>query len=377
MPQIEIRNNLAKLRVMRGFGATQLAAEVGVSRQTIYAMEAGSYVPNTAVSLKLARVFEVQVDEIFQIANKKDRSTKIAEAIFLGGLEATQPRNSLRLCNVNGQVIAVPPDLGGWGLAPADAVLLAPILDGKRKVNARIEVFGDRWNNPALILIAGCDPSAPILAHALVRQGYELVISYHNSSRSLDFLKQKLVHIAGTHLTEEITGRTDLLAITNMYPRNSVAVFSYTVWQEGLVVTRGNPKKITGIRDLLRQDVKIMNREPGSGCRKLLDDQLASHGIACEKVRGYDRITLGHLPAAQRVHLGEADCCIGLQAGARALGLDFIELNRKPYHLVIRRKDLELTPVKTLLETLGKSSFRREMEACTGYDMRTAGDRLV
>ena len=33
-------------------------------------------------------------------------------------------------------------------------------------------------------------------------------------------------------------------------------------------------------------------------------------------------------------------------------------------------------PVQALLETLGLASFRREMEACTGYDMSTAGDRL-
>ena len=91
MPQIKIRNNLAKLRVRRGFGATQLAAEVGISRQTVYAIEAGTYVPNTAVSLQLARVFEVPVEEIFQIVNKKAESAEIAEAIFLGDLESLQP----------------------------------------------------------------------------------------------------------------------------------------------------------------------------------------------------------------------------------------------------------------------------------------------
>lgn len=120
-----------------------------------------------------------------------------------------------------------------------------------------------------------------------------------------------------------------------------------------------------------------MNREPGSGCRRLLDEQLAEHGISRDKVRGYDQVTFGHLPAVREVFVDEADCCIGLEAGARAMGLDFISLSHKPYHLVIRRKDLELPPVKALLETLGKSTFRREMEACTGYDMHSAGERLA
>jgi len=42
---------------------------------------------------------------------------------------------------------------------------------------------------------------------------------------------------------------------------------------------------LRNIPDLLRKDISIVNREPGSGCRKLLDEQLAEHGIPREKVR--------------------------------------------------------------------------------------------
>ena len=270
------------------------------------------------------------------------------------------------------------PDRGNWGLFPTDAVLLRPIYGGKRKVNARVQIFGNGWNNPARILIAGCDPSSPILAHSLRRQGCELVISFeNNSSRALELLRDGLVHIAGTHLLDEVTGKADFLPITEMFPRNSVAVVSYAMWQEGLIVARGNPKKVSGIHDLLRDDVQFTNREPGSGCRRLLDNLLAKHGIKSDGVHGYNNVTQGHLPAVRRVHTGEVDCCIGLQSGAHSLGLDFIPLIRKPYHLVIRRKQLDLPPVQTLLETLRRGSFRREMEACTEYDMRTAGERLV
>ena len=58
----EVKTNLAELRAKRGLGAAQLAAKVGVSRQTVYAIEAGTYVPNTAVSLKLARALETTVE---------------------------------------------------------------------------------------------------------------------------------------------------------------------------------------------------------------------------------------------------------------------------------------------------------------------------
>jgi hypothetical protein len=50
---------------------------------------------------------------------------------------------------------------------------------------------------------------------------------------------------------------------------------------------------------------------------------------------------------------------------------------QKPHHLVVRRKQLGLPPIQTLIETLAHASFRREVETCVGYDMRTAGDLLA
>ena len=62
---MNIENRLSDIRQKRGYSAAALASKVGVTRQTIYAMEAGSYVPNTLVALRLARVLEVTVEELF------------------------------------------------------------------------------------------------------------------------------------------------------------------------------------------------------------------------------------------------------------------------------------------------------------------------
>jgi len=369
---MDVQNNLAQWRAKRGLGASQLAAAVGISRQTVYAIEAGSYVPNTTVSLKLARILDTTVEQIFQLGPEEPATAETSEAIVLGDPESMSPGQPLRLCNVNRHVVAVIPEAGAWGLPPTDAVMLSAIRAGKRHANAKVRMVGTDWKTSSRILIAGCDPSASLLATALQRQGCELVIAYENSSQSLELLHEGLVHVAGTHLTEN----DELSPITKLFPRNSVAVISYAIWEEGLVLAQGNPKKISGVTDFIRKDVRIANREPGAGCRILLDELLNEHGIAARQVKGYERVVLGQLPAARLVQSGEVDCCISTQAGARTLGLDFIPLVRKPYRLVVRRKQLEFPPIQTLIETLGRASFRREVETCIGYDMRTAGDRL-
>jgi putative molybdopterin biosynthesis protein len=373
---MDIRTNLAELRTKRGLAAAELAVKVGVSRQTVYAIEAGTYVPNTAVSLKLARALDTTVEEIFQIEPEVLVSDEIAEATLLGEAESLGAGQPLRLCNVGRQLVAVAPESGGWGLPPVDAVLVDPLVKRRNTRKVRVKILGDKWKKPNRILIAGCDPSVSILAQSMHAQGCELVVAFENSSRSLKFLKDDLVHIAGTHLVDKATGKADLTLITNLFGHSSVAVISYAVWEEGLVTGPGNPKGISGISDLTRKDLRMTNRESGAGCRRLLDDLLRKHGIAASQVKGYEQITAGHLPAARLVQSGMVDCCISTQAVARALALGFIPLAQKPYHLVIRRAQLNHPAIQTLLDMLGHVSFRQEVESCTGYSMRTAGDRL-
>ena len=62
-----MKNKLRKWRRFRDFTQSQLAEKAGVSRQTIYSIEQGRYVPSTLLSLKLAGLLELQVEELFEL----------------------------------------------------------------------------------------------------------------------------------------------------------------------------------------------------------------------------------------------------------------------------------------------------------------------
>jgi putative transcriptional regulator len=67
MSAVELRNQIRRLRFDRGeMTQAELAARAGVTRQTIIALEAGRYVPSLTLAFKLARVFGVTVEEVFQ-----------------------------------------------------------------------------------------------------------------------------------------------------------------------------------------------------------------------------------------------------------------------------------------------------------------------
>ncbi len=62
-----MKNNVRVERAITRLTQQELAERVGVSRQTINAMEAGKYIPSTVLSLKVAEVFGKTVNEIFSL----------------------------------------------------------------------------------------------------------------------------------------------------------------------------------------------------------------------------------------------------------------------------------------------------------------------
>jgi putative molybdopterin biosynthesis protein len=370
---MNIQNNLAQFRLKRGLSAIELAKQINVSRQTIYAMETGTYMPNTLLALKLARVLEAKVEDLFKL-EEAEAPAHVETAELLPSDQEAQPGLPVQLCDVDDRLVAVLPAPNAWSLPPADAVLVAA---EKHRTKAKVQLFQQEKQFQRRLLIAGCDPGISVLLRHLQREGVEAVAAYRNSSQSLDLLKRSLIHVAGSHLRDEATGESNLPAVRKQFQKGSVAVISYALWQEGLVIARGNPKGIKGIEDMVRKDVTIINREPGSGSRILLDSHLRQSGIAPQAVKGYKEIATGHLPAAFQVKNGQADCCLATKTAAFIFGLDFIPLQSERYDLVIRTRNLSHPSVQILLDTLGRSSFRRELEGLGGYDTRNAGDRLV
>ncbi|RZK49035.1 MAG: transcriptional regulator [Pedobacter sp.] len=62
-----MRNKIKVHRAIKNITQAELADLIQVSRQTINTIESGKYIPSTVLALKLAKVFEVHVEEIFEL----------------------------------------------------------------------------------------------------------------------------------------------------------------------------------------------------------------------------------------------------------------------------------------------------------------------
>lgn len=66
-----VKNRVSKLRADIGVTQEGLAEGVGVSRQTIIALEKGNYTPSVLLAIRIANFFKRRVEEIFNISNEK------------------------------------------------------------------------------------------------------------------------------------------------------------------------------------------------------------------------------------------------------------------------------------------------------------------
>ncbi len=369
----EIENHLADMRKARGLSAAEVAEIVGVSRQAIYSIEAGTYVPNTALSLRLAHVLAVDINDMFRLKTISKLEPKAAAAELVSPPKEVREGQPVQLARVDDRLVAVPPSPLDWYLPQSDAVVSgAPQSRGRVSVRPHAgREFSDR------LVIAGCDPAGAILARHLHAAGVQTVLVHQNSSRALSLLMTSSVHIAGTHFHDADNHGANIAAVKKTLRGVEVAVIGFAVWQEGLITAPGNPKRIKSVQDLARKGIRFVNREPGAACRLLVDGILNRLQIGARQVQGYEREAPGHMAAARQVSRGKADCCVAAEPAARAFGLHFVPLQAARYDLAVRKKHLDLPVVRALLDTIIRGDFRRELEAAAGYETEVAGRRFM
>lgn len=67
-------NRLKEYRSSKGINQTELGKLAGVSRQTISLIERGAYSPSVTLALKIARIFQVSVEDIFMYEEDEDET---------------------------------------------------------------------------------------------------------------------------------------------------------------------------------------------------------------------------------------------------------------------------------------------------------------
>ncbi|MGQ9719472.1 MAG: substrate-binding domain-containing protein [Nitrososphaerales archaeon] len=195
-------------------------------------------------------------------------------------------------------------------------------------------------------------------------------LAFVGSSGGLAAVMLGEADIAGVHLLDEETGQYNLPFLKRYFIDDKAVVVRGYLREQGFLVAKSNPKSITGFEDLLRKDVKLVNRSLGSGTRAILDREMkkiaekrkAGFKELSLEIRGYNLEVKSHDDVAKSVSIGKADVGLGIRAVAEKYELDFIPLIEENFDFVIDRERLRKTLVDSFVKTLGSERFKAELE---------------
>jgi putative molybdopterin biosynthesis protein len=369
-----MRDNDSRIRLARiqkGVSQAELAREAQVSRQALSALEAGRYQPSVQIAIRLARALGDSVESLFGepgprtiqaiLAPTKDPAGGIGARVTLG--------------RVGGRLVAVSQEAASLSLVPVGGL----VTEAGRKGQVEVSSFRSEKEIGATLLIAGCDPSIPVVADWFARKAKHLTLggSLQTSYGAIDCVIRGQAHACGVHLCDRRTGDFNLGLIKRRLGKRAARIVNFAQWEVGLAVRPDDRLAIRSVADLGNKGVRIVNRQPGSGARIVLDEMLNECGVDGRHIPGYDIEVRGHLEVAAAVTAGSADAGITLRVAAEAFGLRFFAIRTEQYGLIIPEREFDTEPVKILLDALNSAALATEVGSLCFYDTKTMGQAVA
>jgi len=384
-------------RQARGFSQQQLAGMAGVSRQAVSAVESGLSDPSLRVALALARALGLTVEELFGPGGPV--SPVAARALApLGGQDAR-----VALAPMGDDFVALP--LSGDPVSrarflPADGLACGTDSaqnhgaqnHGAQNHGAQGHGAGDHGTascgtqtrlvrpivppRPTLVM-AGCDPAMPLLETPLGLLDPPVALRWWPcpSEEALRLAAGGLVHVAGAHL-RGTSGGYNTGPARELLPQGC-EVIGFSSWREGLVLRPELAGHVAGLGDVARRGLRLVNREPGSEARSVLDRELAGLGVDAARLPGYGTRVTGHLQVAAAITAGLADAGIASEPAALAYGLAFIPLATERFDLVIPASLAGSREVQGLIRALSSRWLLDQLASLPGYDAATCGEHVA
>ncbi len=293
----------------------------------------------------------------------------------------------------DGNLVAVPTP-GGSGtitnLANADGYFEIPedvefVDEGER---VQVKLFSKDIKLPDLVFI-GSHCLGVDLIYKLMRKHWPNInmrILNVGSTGGFMAIKRGEADIAGVHLLDEKTGTYNVPFIEKFGLKNKAVLVRGYIREQGFIVAKGNPKDFQGFPDLLREDIRFINRNKGSGTRTLIDIELKKLARKLNlpfeelisKIKGYDVEAKTHSAVASAVLHGKADVGLGIRTVAEMFNLEFIPVAEENYDFLISIDSVNKQSTKLFLEILKSEEFKMKLkEEFKGIETRDDAGKII
>jgi putative molybdopterin biosynthesis protein len=229
-----------------------------------------------------------------------------------------------------------------------------------------------------LPISASHDDALPLLRQlAQQRHKLHLDIGFCGSRDALAALNAGRCLLAGFHALTDAPPRSPTArAYRALLKPGQHKLVGFARRTQGLMLAPGNPLGVRQLADLQRPGLRFAARDASTGTRVVFEELLAAQHIDPARIETLTPTEPSHRAAAEVVASGSADASFGIEAAARARGLDFLPLAHEQYFLVVLRPTLDHPQVQTLLELLRSPAWQQQLNALPGYAAERSGEVL-
>jgi putative molybdopterin biosynthesis protein len=214
----------------------------------------------------------------------------------------------------------------------------------------------------------------PLLDWAMRESGSDLALLAGGSEDGLRRLAVKEAVVAAMHIIDSASGTYNVAAIQAMHGLADVVLIEWAKREQGLILPRGNPAGVTGIKDLAAKRLRIMRRQAGAGTQTLLRHLVSREGLDLDTLSMVETPAPTETDLASAIFDGKADCGLAVRAVAGRFHLDFIPLHWERFDLALRRRDYFEAPIQRMLRFARSAGFREHAEELGGYDLGGHGE---
>ncbi len=198
------------------------------------------------------------------------------------------------------------------------------------------------------------------------------MFGFAGSMGGVKALRRNLCHIASSHLVSMDNNEYNFPFILKEM-KEMPAVVNFCMREQGIIVKKNNPLGIKSVADLAEKGLRIVNRNHGTGTRRLFEKELKKAGINGEDIKGFNDIKAKHMDIGLAVLTGKADAGPGIKAVASRLDLGFVPVCMERFDLLISKKRFFDQGIQLFLGLLKEKDFQKSADNLGGYDLSISG----
>ncbi|MEY4729920.1 MAG: hypothetical protein RL020_1078 [Pseudomonadota bacterium] len=261
-----------------------------------------------------------------------------------------------------------------WAMRRSNARVMPQLQDIANSIEREINAALVDRERP-IVIHASHDLALSAIQEKLAKKIKQpLDIQVHGSLDCLMNLSRGKCDFAGFHLAEtSVKGKSAHIAYRNWLRLGKHKLIHFARREQGLMVAKGNPKKISCVEDLTKSDIRFINRQRSAGTRLEFDQLIRDAHIKSSSINGYQNEEFTHLAVAATVAAGMVDAGFGLRAAAEKFKLGFIPLVTEQYFLVCTKEKLSDPGTESLIAYLKSKDCKTRIEAMAGYDASDCG----